>query len=185
MPQLRYGSAGRQPVPNTKGRLISSSEDIARLFTVSYTDYSLILRRPSTCLSAYFWMHIAGQRITEGRARALFRQALELVGQNEPRDREQLKSTCAPEKLPAALSKLWPRELPRCCCTNLRASVRWKSATLLGLNAKATASVLPRSTPSCGIYKHSAFVKQPLCRASKTIDWQERWRPTARNQSPT
>jgi len=131
-------------VPNTKGRLISSSEDIARLFTVSYTDYSLILRRPSTCLSAYFWMHIAGQRITEGRARALFRQALELVGQNEPRDREQLKSTCAPEKLPAALSKLWPRELPRCCCTNLRASVRWKLAKLLGLNAEAAASVLLR-----------------------------------------
>ena len=43
-------------------------------------------------------MHIAGQRITEERARALFRQALELVEQNEPRNREQLKSTCAPEK---------------------------------------------------------------------------------------
>ena len=83
---------------NKKGRSISSSEDIARVFTVSYNDYSLILRRPSTCLSAYFWMHIAGQRITEERARALFRQALELVEQNEPRDREQLKFHLCPGK---------------------------------------------------------------------------------------
>ena len=118
----------RQPVPNTKGRSISSSEDIARVFTVSYNDYSLMLRRPSTCLSAYFWMHIAGQRITEKRARAPFPSGTRTRRTKRAQDREQLKSTCAPEKLPAALSKLWPRELPRCCCTNLRASVRWKSA---------------------------------------------------------
>ena len=43
-------------------------------------------------------MHIAGQHITEERARALFRQPVELVEQNEARNREQLKSTCAPEK---------------------------------------------------------------------------------------
>jgi hypothetical protein len=50
----QIGICWRQPLPNMKGRSISSSEDIARVFTVSYTDYSLILRRPSTCLSAYF-----------------------------------------------------------------------------------------------------------------------------------
>ena len=118
----------RQPVPNTKGRSISSSEDIARAFSVSYTDYSPILRRPSTGLSCVF-LDAYRRPAHYGRTRPCpFPSGTRTRRTKRAQDREQLKSTCAPEKLPAALSKLWPRELPRCCCTNLRTSVRWKSA---------------------------------------------------------
>jgi len=87
-------------------------------------------------------MHIAGQRITEERARALFRQALELVEQNEPRNREQLKSTVPRKRLPAALSKLSPRELAALLLYKFEGLSSLDIGQVLGLNAKAVASVL-------------------------------------------
>src|SRR6516164_2113802 len=87
-------------------------------------------------------MHIAGQHITEERARALFRQPLELVEQNEPGNREQLKSTVPRKRLPAALSKLSPRELAALLLYKFEGLSSLDISQVLGLNAKAVSSVL-------------------------------------------
>lgn len=96
-------------------------------------------------------MHIAGQRITEERARALFRQPLELVEQNEARNREQLKSTVPRKRLPAALSKLSPRELAALLLYKFEGLSSLDIGQVLGLMQKRLLQFFCRSTPSCGI----------------------------------
>jgi len=91
--------------------------------------------RISECISP-------AKHITEERARALFRQPLELVEQNEARNREQLKSTVPRKRLPAALSKLSPRELAALLLYKFEGLSSLDIGQVLGLNAKAVASVL-------------------------------------------
>jgi DNA-directed RNA polymerase specialized sigma24 family protein len=75
---------------------------------------------------------------------ALFRQALELVEQSELGDRKRFKSLHVPANLLTALSKLTSRELAALLLDKFEGFSTCEIGQVLGLNAKAAASVLLR-----------------------------------------
>ena len=111
--------------------------------------------RISECISP-------AKHITEERARALFRQPLELVEQNEARNREQLKSTVPRKRLPAALSKLSPRELAALLLYKFEGLSSLDIGQVLGLMQKRLLQFFCRSTPSCGIQTLSLLIVATL-----------------------